>query len=235
MRVKKKMPYYVFGMAAIVVVALFGSVQYMELKVTVIEAAVKLPKELREPFTLGDAWGTVQSMGMSLLLPIAAAIPSASYIYEEITGRFYMDVELRKGKNRYAYSHFLYAVLSGGAVVAAGLLAYAFLAGCIFPASVEVDGMALGASLQETVTGRILPDFLYLDVYGMAMSALAAMLVFLYPKLYFDLSILFVMAHMMLNVTWQIIGGQDILCPAAILAALAVLYGPVWKIKSRHM
>ncbi len=234
MKARKKLPAYSFGVLAIVAVALLGNMNFERKNITALAAILELPREeLRAHFSLLSAWAVVSSKGMGLILPIVAAIPSASYVYEEVAGRFYMGAEMRMGRRRCACSHFRYAALSGGAVAAAGLFSYALLAACVFPVGVETDGMALSESLQEVAAGYILPDVLYFTLYGMAMSALASLLVFLCAKLYFSLSVLFILAHMIGE--WGPAMQGEMWAAAAMLAAVAAAFWPVWGRKSRRM
>ena len=168
---------------------------------------------------------------MYLLLPIAAAAPSSSYLYEEITSRFCMALEMRMGRYRYVYTGFLYSAISGGVVVALGLVSYFLLMGCIFQPSpgyaygVAAGGMGgmAGAAL------AMLPRILHMSLYGMAMSLLSSFFVYVYPKLYFDLSILFLVSYLLREAAMK----EAFLLPASMIGALAALYGMVWRIRSR--
>ncbi len=108
MKVKKKMPYYILGIGAIFALFLLGPLYHKEGdgSVSVLAGILRLPREVLQRFSARDVFLAGRTNWMYTLMPVAVAIPSASYIYEELNSRFYMGVEMRKGKYRYVYSGF---------------------------------------------------------------------------------------------------------------------------------
>lgn len=236
MRVRKKLPYYLIGALAVFALSLIGPLRAIGEKresISVIRAVIRLSRETLWESTAQQAFDACFSAWLYALMPIAAAIPSASYIYEEVTSRFYMGVELRKGKYSYVYSRFLYSAVSGIVTVSAGLAAYAVFVCCVFPLNPVNDAAAVGyeAVSRAELAGYILLRILYIGLYGMAMSVLASFLVYLYSNLYVDLSILFIASYLLRRTAME----GKFLFPLAAMAVMAVLYGIMWKIRSERI
>lgn len=230
MRVRKKMPYYVIGIAALVLLSMLGPLCVLggERSVSVLAALWEFPPEMLQECRLEDACNACGTSWMYLLLPIVVAAPSSSYLYEEIASRFCMGVEMRMGRRRYVCQGFLYSAASGGATVALGLISYFLLMACIFRPS---PGYAYGAAGGLAgVALSMLPRLFYMSLYGMAMSLLCSFFVYLYPKLYFDLSVLFVVSYLLREAAME----ERLLLPVSMAVALAILYGAMWRIKSRR-
>lgn len=233
MKVRKKLPYYLIGVLAVFALSLIGPLRAIGEKnesISVIRAVIRLSRETLWESTAQDAFGACFSAWLYMLMPIVAAIPSASYIYEEVTSRFYMGVELRKGRYSYVYSRFLYSAVSGIVTVSAGLAVYAVFVCCMFPLNPVGDVAIVGyeAVSRTELVGYILLKILYIGLYGMAMSALASFLVYLYSNLYVDLSVLFIVSYLLRGMAMK---GKFIF-PLAVMAVMAVLYGIMWKIRS---
>ncbi len=232
MKVKKKLPYYILGIAAIFVLSLLGPLYHKggDGSVSVITGILRLPKEALRGFSARDVFLAGRTSWMYTLMPMAAAIPSASYIYEELNSRFYMGVEMRKGKYRYVYSGFLYSAVSGGAVVAAGLAVYAAAVCIIFP--VNAAGSDAGVEMDTAkFVICMLAEILYLAAYGMAMSVFASFMVYLYQNLYVDLSMLFIAAYLLRETAMR----GNFAFPLLLTGILAVLYGVMWKFRSERI
>lgn len=235
MKVRKKLPYYLIGALAVFALSLIGPLRAIGEKresISVIRAVIRLSRETLWESTAQQAFDASFSAWMYALMPIVAAIPSASYIYEEVTSRFYMGVELRKGRYSYVYSRFLYSAVSGIVTVSAGLAAYAVFVCRVFPLN-PVGDAAVGyeAVSRAGLAGYILLKILYIGLYGMAMSVLASFLVYLYSNLYVDLSILFIASYLLRRTAME---GKFIF-PLAVMAVMAALYGIMWKIKSERI
>lgn len=235
MRVRKKLPYYLAGALAVFALCLLGPLRSVGEKgevISVIRAVLRLPREKLWESTAQDAVNACFSLWLYALMPVVAAIPSASYIYEELASRFYMGVEMRKGRYSYVYSRFLYSALGGIATVFAGLAVYAVFVCCLFPLNPAGDA-AIGyeAVSRRELAGYILLKILYTGLYGMVMSVLASFLVYLYSNLYVDLSILFMVSYLLRRTAME---GKFIF-PFAVMAVMAVLYGIMWKIRSERI
>lgn len=236
MKVRKKLLYYLIGVLAVFALSLIGPLRAIGERresISVIRAVIRLSRETLWESTAQQAFDACFSVWLYALMPIAAAIPSVSYIYEEITSRFYMGVELRKGKYSYVYSRFLYSAVSGIVTVFAGVAAYAVFVCCMFPLN-PVSGAAVAGyeTVSETgLAGYILLKILYIGLYGMAMSVMASFLVYLYSNLYVDLSILFIVSYLLRCTAME---GRFIF-PLTVMAVMAVLYGVMWKIRSERI
>lgn len=233
MYVRKKGFYYILGVLAIVVLASMGSLRLLDsdASLSVAVAVLRLPRSSLLEFSSERAFDACATSWMYVLLAVIAAIPSASCIYEELASRFYMGVEQRMGKYRYAYSRMLFAGVSGGALSAAGLGAYALAVSCIFPLNpiyagsqgAYGDGSMTAASLLLSLGLKIL----YMASYGMAMSMFATFLVFLYPDLYTCLGALFILGYLLKDAAMA----GAMLLPWGMAAALAAACGILWRVK----
>ncbi len=232
MKVKKKMPYYILGIVAIFVLFLLGPLYHKDGdgSVSVITGILRLPREALRGFAARDVFLAGRTSWMYTLLPVVAAIPSASYIYEELKSRFYMGVQMRKGKYRYVYSGFLYSAVSGGAAVAVGLAVYAAAVCMIFPVNPAGGDAGVEMNTAQFVI-CMLAKILYLAAYGMAMSAFASFMVYLYQNLYVDLSILFIAAYLLRETAMR----ENFAFPLFLTGILAVLYGVMWKFRSERI
>ena len=233
MYVRKKALYYILGVLAIVALASMGPLCLLgsDASLSVAAAVLRLPRRSLLEFSAGRAFDACATSWMYVLLAVIAALPSASCVYEELASRFYMGVEQRMGKYRYAYSRLLYAAASGGALSAAGLGAYALAVSCIFPLNpiyaggqeAYGGGAMTAASLLLSLGSRIL----YMASYGMVMSMMATFLVFLYPDLYTCLGALFILGYLLKDVAMA----DAMLLPWGMAAALAAGCGILWKAK----
>ncbi len=229
MKVKKKMPYYILGIGAIFALFLLGPLYHKEGdgSVSVLAGILRLPREVLQRFSARDVFLAGRTSWMYTLMPVAVAIPSASYIYEELNSRFYMGVEMRKGKYRYVYSGFLYSAVSGGLAAALGLAMYAAAVCMIFPVTPEAGAEISAAEFVIC----ILAEISYLAAYGMAMSVFASFMVYLYQNLYVDLSILFIASYLLRETAMR----GRIAVPLVLTGVLAVLYGLMWKFRSERI
>ncbi len=236
--VRKKAFYYALGILAVVALAFLGPLCYLDNNesLSVAAAIARLPRERQLSYSSERAFDACATGWMYVLLAVIAALPSASSVYEELASRFYMGVEQRMGKCRYVCSRLLYAAASGGALSAAGLGAYALAVSCIFPLSpvslggqgTYVDG-AMAASFLLSIGSQIL----YMASYGMAMSMLAALLVFLYPDLYTCLGILFILGYLLKDAAMveSMALPWGMAFPWGVAAASAAACGALWKVK----
>lgn len=233
MYVRKKALYYILGILAILSLASMGSLCYLDNdeSLSVAAALRSLPREQLRTFSSKQAFNACATSWMYVLLAVIAAMPSASCVYEELASRFYMAVEQRMGKYRYVYSRLLYAAASGGALSAAGLGAYALAVSCIFPLNPIFPGgqVAYGEGVMTAAAFLLFlgSRILYMASYGMAMSMLAAFLVFLYPDLYTGLGALFILGYLLKEVAMM----DAMLLPWSMAAALAAASGILWKAK----
>lgn len=231
MRVKKKIPYYIFSVAALYVMALLGPLRQIgnrEGFISVLDAIVHLPRATLLESTVEEAFRVCGTQWMYTLMPVAASIASASFIYEELKSKFYMGAEFRRGRYRYVYSRFLYSAASGAATVAVGFMVYGVLVYCIFPINAVDDETMI--SLWESVL-HSLGSILYPAMYGMAMSVLATFLVYLYPNLYVDLSFLFIVAYVLRETAMN----ENILFPFFLIVGMAILYGVMWNVRGERI
>lgn len=230
MRTRKKIVYYVLGVLAIFSILILGGLRAIgdrDRVVSVIWSIVHLPKEILWESSSWNAFDAGFSIWLYTLVPLVCVIPSVSDIYGEITSRFYMGVELRRGRYRYIYSRFLYSAVSGALTAAAGILVYAAFVCMVFPLN-PVNADAIWGYEQITTAAlayHILLKVLYVGLYGMAMSVIASFFVFLYPNLYVDLSALFVVS----NVLRSTAGEEKILFPLAMTVGMSALYAVMWK------
>ena len=215
MKVRKKIPCYILGVAAVVVLSLLGPLRQMgDGSISVLTGIVRLSRATLQESTAETAFRAYASPWMYTLMPIVASLPSVSFIYEELKSRFYRETEFRKGRNRYVYSRFLYSAVSGAVTVTVGLAVYAL---------VEISIWELVLYLSSRI--------LYVAVYGMAMSVLASFLVYVYPNLYVDLSLLFIAAYMLSERAMM----ETLIFPLILLVVMAMLYGFMWRVRSEHI
>lgn len=233
MKVRKKIPYYILGVAAVVVLSLLGPLRQMgDGSISVLTGIVRLSRATLQESTAETAFRAYASPWMYTLMPIVASLPSVSFIYEELKSRFYRETEFRKGRNRYVYSRFLYSAVSGAVTVTVGLAVYALVVCCIFPVNpvgIEIIGYT-EISIWELVL-YLSSRILYVAVYGMAMSVLASFLVYVYPNLYVDLSLLFIAAYMLSERAMM----ETLIFPLILLVVMAMLYGFMWRVRSEHI
>lgn len=231
MKVRKKIFYYIAGVAAIFVLSVLGPLRVKEDgDISVLAGVMRLSKAVLQQSSVKDAFRACDTYWMYMLMPVVAAVPSASYIYEELRSRFYMGLMIRKGKKRYIYTAFLYSAVSGGVVVAAGLVLYAIILCCIFPLN-SINSMLWD---YEKISAAqllvyLLGEILYRAMYGMAMSLLGTFLVYLYPNLYVDLSILFIISYIFRETAMM----GNFAFPLFLAAVMVILYGAIWKWRFR--
>ena len=207
MKVRKKIPYYILGVAAVVVLSLLGPLRQMgDGSISVLTGIVRLSRATLQESTAETAFRAYASPWMYTLMPIVASLPSVSFIYEELKSRFYRETEFRKGRNRYVYSRFLYSAVG-----------------------IEIIGYT-EISIWELVL-YLSSRILYVAVYGMAMSVLASFLVYVYPNLYVDLSLLFIAAYMLSERAMM----ETLIFPLILLVVMAMLYGFMWRVRSEHI
>ena len=153
MKVRKKIPYYILGVAAVVVLSLLGPLRQMgDGSISVLTGIVRLSRATLQESTAETAFRAYASPWMYTLMPIVASLPSVSFIYEELKSRFYRETEFRKGRNRYVYSRFLYSAVSGAVTVTVGLAVYALVVCCIFPVNPEMcirDSSKIDAAAEQ--------------------------------------------------------------------------------------
>lgn len=234
MKAKKKIPYYILGAAALVFLALLGGLRTKVdgSSISVITGVMRLPREALQQIEAESAFRAGATLWLYTLLPVVVSIPSASYIYEELKSGFYMGTEFRKGRYRYIYSRFLYSAVSGALTVVAGLSAYALFVCCVFPVNpVGIDiGGYIGINVWQ-LGWRILAVILYMAAYGMVMSALASFLVYVYPNLYVDLSLVFIVSYILRETAMK----ENFVLPLSLISALAIVYGIMWRVRSEHI
>ena len=233
MKVKKILPYYILGASALVFLALLGGLRTKDdgSSISVITGVMRLPKEALQQIEAESAFRAGATLWLYTLLPVVVSIPSASYIYEELKSRFYMGAEFRKGRYRYIYSRFLFSAMSGALTVVMGLSAYALFVCYVFPVNPVID---IGGYIEINVWQlgwRILAVILYMAAYGMAMSALASLLVYVYPNLYVDLSLVFIASYIFRETAMK----ENFVLPLCWISILAIAYGIMWKVRSEHV
>lgn len=233
MRIRKRLLYYILGAAAIFVLSLTGPLCIVgndDGMISVLTGIMRLPGKVLYEFTADRVFSTCASQWMYTLMPLAVSIPSASFIHDELKSRFYMEAELRMGKYHYIYSRYFYSAVSGAATVLSGLILHAAMVACIFPWSA-----ADAETGMETGTGEMLLSIflimLYMALYGMAMSVMASFLVYLYPNLYVDLSLLFILSYLLRGTAMR----EHMLLPVIMIAVMAILYGFMWRVRSEKI
>lgn len=232
MRIRKKLLYYLLGILVILVVLVFGPLRVVgdrERPVSVLWSIVHLSKDLLWQSSSMDAFDAGFSPWFYTLLPLVCAVPSVADLHGELASRFYMAVELRRGKYRYVYSRFLRASASGALMAAAAVFFYAVFVCILFP--LNPVGITIWGCEEITAGGQachIWWKLFYVAMYGMTMSVLASFFVFLYPNLYVDLSALFVVS----NLARHTAGLGELWFPLVMLAGLAVFYALMWKWRS---
>lgn len=232
MKIRKKLPYYIIGIAAIIVICLFGSLLFFDdREYSVIESILFLPGRKLGITNIESAFDACYSGWLYLLLPVVVSAPSASYLYDEIKSRFYINVWGRQGKYRYLYARYLYSAASAAVTAFLGVLLYAVVINCFFdinPAE-EIIGYEY-----KTVTGILLylgRNILYISLYGSAMSLLASFIILLYNNLYFSLSIVFIISY--ISRTYFV--SVNFIYPVAALLIFLVLYGIMWRFRSERV
>lgn len=234
--VRKKIPYYILAVISFLVLAMCSPLRVVgqdKEMISVISAIVRLPKKVLFESSVSDALSASLTRWMYTLFPIAVSVPSASYIYEEIKSRVYMSVEMRKGKYRYIYSRFIYSAVSAAITVSVGFAAYAIVVYCVFPLNTvsdsEIFGLAhVGVWDSVWFTLKII---LQLSLYAMAMSTFLTFIIYLYPNLYVDMSLMYIAAHMLRDITMD----GNLTVPLVILTITAALYGIMWKFRSERI
>lgn len=229
MKVKKKLLYYLLGIAAIVFLALEGPMRMLDNggSISPLDAILHLSENARQQISVTDAFESGLSMWQYTIMPVAASLASSSFIYEEIKSKMYMGTEFRKGKYGFVYSRFLYSAVSGGVTVALGMLLFVCIIAGFFPLF-SVDEEVLGTG--EVIQG-ILGSISYVSLYGMAMSAAASFLVYLYSELYVNLSILFILGYLFRGIAME----GKFWFPLVLLGALGAGYGVMWKVRSERL
>ncbi|MCI8307143.1 MAG: hypothetical protein HFH14_03740 [Lachnospiraceae bacterium] len=236
MIIRKKIPYYVLAVIAFLVLAMCSPLRMIGMNnemISVISALIHLPKKVLYESSAQDALDAPLTQWMYTLFPIAVSIPSASYIYEEIKSRIYMYVEIRKGKYRYIYARFIYSAVSAAVTVSVGFAAYALAIYCIFPLNIMSDTEIIGLAPIGVwdFVWYMLKIIMRMSLYAMAMSTFLTFIIYLYPNLYVDISLMYITAHILRDVTMT----GNITAPLAILITMAALYGVMWKFRSERI
>lgn len=232
MKIRKKLPYYIIGIAAVIVICLFGGLLIIDdREYSVIEAILFLPRRKLGTTDIERAFEACYRGWLYLLLPVVVSAPSVSYLYDEIKSRFYISVWGRQGKYRYLYARYLYSAASAAVAAFLGVLLYAVIISCFFdinPAE-EIIGYE-----DKTMAGTLLylgSNILYISLYGSAMSLLASFMILLYNNLYFSLSIVFIISY--ISRTYFI--SVNFIYPVAAILMFLVLYGIMWRFRSEKV
>lgn len=232
MKIRKKLFYYIIGIAAIIVICLFGGLFiWADRQYSVIEAILFLPGNRLGITNIESAFGACYRGWLYLLLPIVVSAPSVSYLYDEIKSRFYISVWGRQGKYRYLYARYLYSAVSAATTAFLGVLLYAVIISCFFDfnPTEEIIGYE-----DKTVSGILLyigSNILYISLYGSAMSLLASFIILLYNNLYFSLSIVFIISY--ISRTYFV--SVNFIYPVAAILMFLVLYGIMWRFRSERV
>lgn len=230
--IKKKCVFYIFGIIGIMIVSLLGGLGIVSDKeYSVISAILNLPSEQLKMWGIREAFNSCLSGWLYVLMPIVVSVPTVSYIYDEIKSKFYINVIGREGRYRYLYSRVAYSALSSAVISLVGFALYTSIICMFFDVnrSVEVIGESRITVLQLIVF--IFLRILFMVYYGIAMSLFASFMVFLYPNLFFDLSVLFIVSYVSRDV---FISGNFII-PTVIITLLLMLYIIMWKFRSERI
>lgn len=230
MKVKKKLLFYILGSIAIFVLSLLGPFYIQENgqeTISLIVSILRLPKDILWQHNVESAFCSGITMWLYLLMPVVACIPSASFVYEELKSKFFMNTEFRKGRYRYVYSRFVYSAVSAAAIVIIGLTLHALFAFCIFPLNPIGEPVEIG--VWEMIS-RIYSQIIPIALYGMAMSVVATFLVYLYPNLYVNLSLVFIISYVLREIAMR----ENVIF-LVIMLGMFVLYGIMWKFRSEHI
>ena len=136
MWIRRKILYYLLGTLVILIILVSGPLWVVgdrEKEVSVLWSIVHLPKDVLWQSSSINAFDAGFSLWFYTLIPLVCAVPSVSDLNGELTSRFYMALELRRGRYRYVYSRFFRAAVSGALMAFAAVFAYAVFVCMLFP------------------------------------------------------------------------------------------------------
>ncbi|GEM_PF-5275809 len=229
MKVRKKILYYILSAIAVALTCSFGPLfDDGDGMVSVIGAIVTCSKDRLSEYTIFRAFNSGMTGTIDMLLPVCCAVPSASYIYDEIKSGMFPYIHMRRGRYRYIYSAYAYSAISGAATVMAGLITYIIFLSFFFHFGAGGAAEPEGMSAIITQTGFVVINKM---MYGAAMAVCASFLIYMYANLYFVLSVLFIISYAARDIFYV----SNISYFIATLAVMAVLYGIMWRYRSERI
>lgn len=227
MKIRKKLLYYILSAVTLAFICSFGILfGDGETFVSVISAVITLPGAELSDYSMFHAFGSGMTGTIDMLLPVCCAIPSASYIYDEIKSGMISYVQMRKGKYRYIYSIYAYSAVSGAASVLAGLAVYMIFTAFFFPFETAMEPATVFGIVTEM--GLLILNKM---MYGAAMAVCASFLICIYTNLYFVLSFLFIIAYVARDIFYV----SNIMYFIITLIIMAVLYGVMWRYRGERI
>ncbi len=232
MKVRKKLFYYIICIAAIAIICLLSGLFIInDSECSVIEAILFLPRQKLGDSDIESAFGACYHGWLYMLMPVVVSAPSASYIYEEIKSRFYVNVWGRMGKYRYLYSRYIYSALSGAAAACIGVLLYTAVISCFFGINPTKEIIGYEDKTLTELILRLGNNILYISLYGGVMSLLASFIILIYNNLYFSLSMVFIISYMLRECFVSV----NFIYPAAGGIMFLALYSVMWRFRGERV
>ena len=232
---RKKILYYILGIAAIVVICMLSPLKIINgVEFSVWSAIWKLPKDILNTCTVQDAFNSGLSNWIYILMPLIASIPSASYIMDEIQSKFYLYIEGRKGKDKYVRSKFFQSIISSGSIALFGLGIYLIIIILVFPINPiykNIEVIGLSEISVYMLIKYIIVNLITILLYVISISLLVSLLVLIYQNLYFDLSVIFISNDILKDFVMQKNGIYYIV----FIIIMFILYQSVWKIRGEKI
>lgn len=138
---------------------------------SVFEAVFTLDK-IADDFTVSSAiiFGKALSGYIGLFMPVIAAFPFMVTFCSERNSGFMRLSVIRSGKNKYYFSKFLSAVISGGLSVMLGVLIYGIIISLVFPpiSSYEISPEMLQIYIPNGTSSAAAKVMINAFIYGLA-------------------------------------------------------------------
>lgn len=231
----RRLVFYITGAIIFLIVCMSGCIRVIgDIEYSVWMAMTKLPENVRKLCTIEDAFNAGMTERLGMLLPLVVSVPAAVETMDDIRSGFCSYEASRMGRRRYAYSKFMSCIKHTIITILAGLGLFITVICIVFPLNPDYSAFT-SADIEEITIFQLVSLFVIKAVniflYSVAVSLTATLLVFIYPNLYFDFSIIFFVSYLCRDYFIE----HNVVCIIVIIVVLFFLYGIIWKRKSEKI
>jgi len=232
---KNQRIHFAVGIIALFVLEMFGSslMDYNTMDtISLGEFLIKYRGKYCDEYMLSAVINACNSEWFYTLIAVIVGIPAVSFVYEQIKNGSLRMYESRIGRNRYIMNQILYCIISSAIIclIAFGLyIAIAVSFFNIIPDNiVSVDG---NENMVSECILVIIKSYAYIVLYGIMMSLLLVLIMYIYQDLLFNISLVFIISYKMRYIAMN----QNFMIVIMGIIFLVVIYHVMWKIRGEKI
>lgn len=232
---KNQRIHFAVGIIALFVLEMFGSslMDYNTMDtISLGEFLIKYRGKYCDEYRLSAIINACNSEWFYTLIAVIVGIPAVSFVHEQIKNGSLRMYESRMGRNNYIMNQILYCIVSSAIICLIAFGIYIAIAVSFF--NIIPDNIVSVAGndnmVSECISG-VIKNYAYIILYGIMMSLLLVLIMYLYQDLLFDISLVFIISYKMRYIAMN----QNFMIVIMGIIFLAVVYHVMWKIRGEKI